>query len=66
MLKAEKKLKMVWAAKQEECVISNSRISIHYPCLNFLANRLDELSERRLGVFVWEIGQGFNYLLDVF
>lgn len=61
-----------WNASTKECEIKHvhdsdhdRRLSIFYPCLKFLKERLALAEELEVGAFVWEGGQALEYFYQL-
>eukprot|EP00825_Cyclidium_porcatum_P001703 TRINITY_DN1077_c0_g1_i2.p2 TRINITY_DN1077_c0_g1~~TRINITY_DN1077_c0_g1_i2.p2 ORF type:complete len:235 (-),score=44.62 TRINITY_DN1077_c0_g1_i2:164-868(-) len=63
------KLSYIWKDEIQECyAVTQKQEKITYPCLQFFQKRLDVLNQEypEVGAFIWEGGQGLQYLFDIF
>lgn len=68
-LMESEKLSFHWKPTIQEChTVTANHSQVTFPCLRFFVKRLEMLEEDypEVGAFVWEIGQGLDYQLDVF
>jgi chitinase domain-containing protein 1 len=46
-------------------LLNNDKLTIYYPSLRSLKERINFASKNHLSLSIWDIGQGFNYFFDL-
>ncbi|TMW62492.1 hypothetical protein Poli38472_005110 [Pythium oligandrum] len=69
-LKTHAGSRLQWDGSAHECLYrytgdDEQRHVVYYPCLQFLADRLQLFQDHGVGVAVWELGQGLEYFYDL-
>ena len=71
LAKLDPSLTFDWSAEAHEHYLPYSdeneqRAMIFYPSLMSIATRLDLAAKLKVGISIWEIGQGLDYFYDLF
>ncbi len=56
---------LTWLPKVKEHKLEVGKMSVFYPSLKSLRERLDIAEEMGAGVAIWEMGQGLDYFYDL-
>lgn len=56
----------VYRDLEEECVWSNQRLRMFYPCIRFVTKRIEEANLFGMGVSVWDAGQAPHFYYHLF
>lgn len=58
-----------WDTNAHECFHTyykdTQQRTVFYPCLQFLADRLEAFQKHGVGTVIWELGQGLDYFFDL-
>lgn len=51
---------------EEECIWTNGKYRIYYPCIKFIQKRIEEANNYGMGVSVWDGGQAPHFFYHLF
>jgi len=61
----KKNVRVKWHAQPSEHSVDNGHTTAYYPTLHSIELRLHFATERRVGVALWELGQGLDYFYNL-